>query len=170
MDRSVRTPPGLVGGWEPLDLVPGAWARIGVVRDDDLLSIGEFARRARLTPKALRIYDQLGLLSPAVTDPATGYRRYRPGQVRTGQLISVLRGADLSLADIGLTLDDIARDIDTAVRRLDGHLADSARRHAERQLLIRHVQATLSQGGDPMFPIQTRHVPTQRVLSIQRRL
>jgi len=49
------------------------------VDNEELLSIGEFARRARLTPKALRIYDQLGLLSPTVTDPATGYRRYRRG-------------------------------------------------------------------------------------------
>jgi DNA-binding transcriptional MerR regulator len=140
------------------------------VANEELLSIGEFPRRARLTPKALRIYDQLGLLSPTVTDPATGYRRYRPGQVRTGQLISVLRGADLSLADIGLILDDIARDVDAAIRRLDTLLANFARRHADRQLLIRHVQATLSQGGDPMFPIRTRHVPDQRVMSIQRRL
>lgn len=69
------------------------------MNDDELLSIGEFGRRARLTAKALRIYDQLGLLPPAITDEATGYRRYRSGQVRTGQLISVLRGADLSLAD-----------------------------------------------------------------------
>jgi len=140
------------------------------MEDDELLSIGEFARRARLTPKALRLYEQLGLLSPAVTDPATGYRRYRPGQVRTGQLISVLRGADLSLADIGLIVDDIARDVDAAVRRLDALLGDLADRHAERQLLICHVQATLRHGGDPMFPIHTRHVPSQRVLSIQRRL
>jgi hypothetical protein len=28
-------------------------------------SIGEFARRSRLSPKALRLYDRLGLLSPA---------------------------------------------------------------------------------------------------------
>lgn len=140
------------------------------MRDEELLSIGEFGRRTRLTAKALRIYDQLGLLSPAITDAATGYRRYRPEQVRTGQLISVLRGADVSLADIGLIVEDVVRDADAAVRRLDGLLADLAHRHADRQLLIRHVQATLSQGGDPMFPVQTRHVPAQRVLSIQRRL
>jgi DNA-binding transcriptional MerR regulator len=141
-----------------------------VVDDKEFLSIGEFARRARLTPKALRIYERLGLLSPAFTDPATGYRRYRPGQIRTGQLISVLRAADLTLGDIGLILDDLNRDVDAALRRLDALLADFARRHADRQLLIRHVQATLSQGDDPMFVIQTRHVAAQRVLSVQRRL
>ena len=30
----------------------------------DLVSIGEFARMARLSPKALRLYDELGLLAP----------------------------------------------------------------------------------------------------------
>ena len=31
----------------------------------DLMSIGEFARLSRLSPKALRLYDELGLLPPA---------------------------------------------------------------------------------------------------------
>ncbi len=135
------------------------------MKDAELLSIGEFGRRARLTAKALRIYDQLGLLSPAVTDASTGYRRYRADQVRTGQLISVLRGAELSLADTGLIVAEIARDVDAATRRLDALLADLAHRHADRQLLIRHVQATLRHGVDPMFPIHMRQVPAQRVLS-----
>jgi DNA-binding transcriptional MerR regulator len=73
-----------------------------------LISIGEFARRTRLTVKALRIYDRVGLLRPAGIDEASRYRRYDAGQVRTGQLIGLLRGADLSLADIGLILQDLA--------------------------------------------------------------
>jgi DNA-binding transcriptional MerR regulator len=137
---------------------------------EELLAIGEFAHRSRLTPKALRIYDRLGLLRPASTDPESGYRRYREDQVRTGQLIGLLRGAGLSLAEIGLVLEDAARDGDASVRRLDGLLSELDRRHADRKLLIRHVQTTLKGGDDPMFPIQTRHVPARRVMTIQRRL
>ena len=37
------------------------------------IQIGEFARRARLTHKALRIYDRTGLLPPVLIDEATGY-------------------------------------------------------------------------------------------------
>lgn len=33
-----------------------------------LMTIGDFAREAGLTPKALRLYDDLGLLSPAEVD------------------------------------------------------------------------------------------------------
>jgi hypothetical protein len=32
-----------------------------------LLGIGEFARQSRLSPKALRIYDDMGILPPART-------------------------------------------------------------------------------------------------------
>jgi len=37
--------------------------------DVGLLTIGAFARAARLTPKALRLYDELGVLPPAAVDP-----------------------------------------------------------------------------------------------------
>jgi MerR family regulatory protein len=39
-----------------------------------LVSIGEFSRLSRLSPKALRLYDELGLLVPDHVDAATGYR------------------------------------------------------------------------------------------------
>ncbi|MGP3915848.1 MerR family DNA-binding transcriptional regulator [Nonomuraea sp. 10N515B] len=42
-----------------------------------LLTIGAFARAARLSPKALRLYDELGLLRPAAVDGGSGYRFYR---------------------------------------------------------------------------------------------
>lgn len=135
-----------------------------------LIPIGEFARRARLTHKALRLYDRIGLLRPALTDEATGYRRYDATQVRTGQLISLLRGAGLGLADVECVLRDVAAGPDRAVERLDVLLRDLERRHGHRTLVIRHIQATLREGGDPMFRIETRHVPAQRVMSIQRRL
>ena len=49
--------------------------------DDTWLSIGEFAARTGLTPKALRLYDKRELLCPADMDPSTGYRRYSVDQV-----------------------------------------------------------------------------------------
>jgi DNA-binding transcriptional MerR regulator len=134
------------------------------------LPIGEFARRTRLTPKALRIYDRVGLLSPADVDACTGYRRYDLAQVRTGQLIGLLRGADLGLAEIGTVLDAAKRGAHEAIRCLDALLASLGRRHADRVSLVRYVQATLREGSDSMFAIQTRHVPARRLMSVQRRL
>ena len=50
----------------------------------ELLTIGAFAKASRLSPKALRLYDELGLLTPARVDPDTGYRRYAPEQLEQG--------------------------------------------------------------------------------------
>ena len=135
-----------------------------------LLTIGDFAQQARLTPKALRIYDEIGLLRPADVDPLNGHRRYRAGQVRVARLIGMLRGADMSLAEIGLLLADLDRDRELATARLERHLMELEARHTGRRFLIRHIHAILREEDQPMFPIQTRHVPAQRVMSIQRRL
>jgi DNA-binding transcriptional MerR regulator len=139
------------------------------VADETLISVGEFGRRTRLSAKALRIYHQVGLLRPVEVE-ANGYRRYDPAQVRTGQLIGMLRGAEVSLAEIGLVLGDLDRGTEQAVERLERLLAVREREHLNRKLLIRHVQAILRTGEDSMYVINTRHVPARRVMSIQRRL
>jgi DNA-binding transcriptional MerR regulator len=138
--------------------------------DQARLTIGEFGRQAGLTPKALRIYDELGLLRPVQTDPGSGQRRYGAAQVRQARFIGMLRGADLSLAEIGRLLADLERDREVAVARIERHLVELENRHTSRRFLIRHIHAILREEDSPMFPIQTRHVPAQRVMSIQRRL
>src|SRR5688500_15558900 len=65
---------------------------------DTHLTIGEFARRSMLSPKALRLYDRQGLLAPAEVDPATRYRRYRESQMADARLIARLRRLDMPLA------------------------------------------------------------------------
>jgi DNA-binding transcriptional MerR regulator len=67
---------------------------------DPLVSIGVFARRSRLSMKALRLYDRRGLLTPADVDPDTGYRRYRESQLVTARLIVMLRRLNMPLAQV----------------------------------------------------------------------
>jgi DNA-binding transcriptional MerR regulator len=69
------------------------------------LAIGQVARLAGLTTKALRHYDRIGLLRPAVVDPATGYRRYEPDQVEQARLIRRLRELELPLDEVRRLLD-----------------------------------------------------------------
>jgi DNA-binding transcriptional MerR regulator len=134
-----------------------------------LVSTSEFARRTRLTIKALRVYDRIGLLRPIVTDP-NGYRRYGVEQVRAGQLIGLLRGLGLGLADITEALGDLVAGGDRGLARLDRLLAALEKQHADHRLLIRHLQTMQQEGNDAMFSIQTRHVPARRLMSMQRRL
>ncbi|MFI6129818.1 MerR family transcriptional regulator [Micromonospora sp. NPDC051141] len=65
-----------------------------------LLTIGAFARAAGLTAKALRVYDDCGLLPPAAVDPHSGYRYYAPEQLDRARLIAALRRAGMPLAEI----------------------------------------------------------------------
>jgi DNA-binding transcriptional MerR regulator len=69
------------------------------------LLAGEFAAAARLSPKALRLYAEQGLLLPASVDPATGYRLYSPEQLPRARLIGRLRRLGLPLARIGFLAD-----------------------------------------------------------------
>ncbi|MET9994230.1 MerR family transcriptional regulator [Streptomyces mutabilis] len=66
----------------------------------ELLTIGTFAKASRLSPKALRLYDELGLLTPARVDPATGYRLYAPEQLDQARLVAWLRRLGMPLARI----------------------------------------------------------------------
>jgi PPM family protein phosphatase len=64
------------------------------------MSIGEFARRSRLSPKALRLYDGLGLLSPARVDELSGYRHYEDAQLQQARLIATLRQVGIPLTTV----------------------------------------------------------------------
>ncbi len=137
---------------------------------EEFFSRSEFARRSRLSAKALRIYDEVGLLRPAEIDPSSGYRRYAPDQLHAARLIGMLRGSSMSLAEIRSFLVAMDEDSLVAADLLDAHLVQLEAHHASRKALVRHVRSILREGGDSMFTIQTRHVPARRVMSIQRRL
>lgn len=44
--------------------------------DQELFRIGEVAKMCHMSVGTLRYYEQMGLLQPEYTDPATGYRYY----------------------------------------------------------------------------------------------
>ena len=59
--------------------------------------IGEFSKMSKTTIKTLRYYDEAGLLRPACTDPATGYRLYTTDQLVRLHRIQALRQVGLSI-------------------------------------------------------------------------
>jgi serine/threonine protein phosphatase PrpC len=69
------------------------------------MTIGDFAREAGLTPKALRLYDDMGLLVPADVDPTSGYRYYGADQLDRARLVSRLRLIGMPLARIRVVAD-----------------------------------------------------------------
>jgi len=84
------------------------------------LSIGAFARLTHLSVKTLRYYHDVGLLAPAVVDPDSGYRYYRPGQAHSAQLVRRFRDLGLPVADVKAVL--AAPDLAARDAILAGHL------------------------------------------------
>jgi DNA-binding transcriptional MerR regulator len=93
----------------------------------NLMPIGRFSRLTGLTVKALRHYDELGLLRPAAVDPDTGYRSYSTAQVGRAEWIRTLRLLELPLDDIATLLET---DDSATIKRL---LVDQQRRTRVRQ-------------------------------------
>ena len=82
------------------------------------ISIGEFARRSRLSLKALRLYDERGVLVPARVDQASGYRYYGTAQLDEARLVVMLRQLQLPLAAVKeLLACDPADAIECRLRR-----------------------------------------------------
>jgi DNA-binding transcriptional MerR regulator len=62
--------------------------------------INEFAKIIGVTPKALRLYEKLGIFLPAFTDDISGYRYYLLSQLKEAALIIQLKNLGFSLMDI----------------------------------------------------------------------
>ena len=112
-----------------------------------LLTIGEFARLARLSQKALRLYDELGLLRPFRVDEWTGYRYYAPSQLERARLVAWLRRLGMPLAQIGPVLD--ARPAEAAAL-VAAFLRLTEADFAERQRLAQFLINYLHEGATAM--------------------
>ncbi len=104
----------------------------------DLLPIGRFARLTGLTVKALRHYDEVGLLVPAAVDPGTAYRLYSPEQRGRAEAIARLRRLELPLDDVAVVLG--ATDPALVRRVLVDHQRRTALRSAELKVVLQNLQ------------------------------
>jgi DNA-binding transcriptional MerR regulator len=129
------------------------------------VSIGEFARRSRLSIKALRLYDELGVVVPARVDAESGYRYYDVSQLESARLVAMLRQLDFSLAEIKELIEcepsQIAERI--AQQRRDADVTHEAQ-HELATYLINHLIGKRT----AMPEIATREVPERSLLCQKR--
>jgi serine/threonine protein phosphatase PrpC/DNA-binding transcriptional MerR regulator len=118
-----------------------------------LLTIGEFARASRLSPKALRRYDSLGLLRPARVDEWTGYRYYSSDQLDQARLVAWLRRLDMPLAKIkemtGLAPAEAAAEVAAFLRVAE---ADFSERKRLALFLVSYFSQGATTMGEPVMP------------------
>src|SRR3984893_9134161 len=70
-----------------------------------MLKISDFSKLSLVSVKALRYYDERGLLKPARVDPSTGYRFYSASQLIRLNRILAMKDMGLDLSQIALLLD-----------------------------------------------------------------
>src|SRR5260370_11923478 len=107
----------------------------------NLMTIGAFAERTRLSPKALRLYDRLGLLPPVRIDPGSGYRFYSEDQVAGARLVALLRRLGMPLPVIA---DITAKPPAQAAEAVGSYWAGVESAMADRRVLVSYIQAKLT--------------------------
>ena len=113
-----------------------------------MLKIGEFSKLAQVSPKALRLYDERGLLRPAWIDRFTGYRYYKAEQLATLHSILALKDLGFSLDQIGellagdLGADELGRMMRERQRELSRHIAAEEARLLRVEARLRQIERT----------------------------
>lgn len=135
-----------------------------------IFQIGEFSKIAQVSGRLLRYYDQRGLLTPAYTDPETGYRYYTAKQLPHLNRI-------LALKELGLTLEQIKRLLqdDISADEIRGMLA-LKKAQVEQTLLeemarIKYIESRIEQidrdGKLDNYDIVLKSIPPQKYLSMR---
>ena len=131
----------------------------------DLMSIGEFARLSRLSAKALRLYDELGLLPPAQVDPDSGYRWYAAGQLDNARLVASLRQIGVPLAQIQLIL---SLEPEAAAAQVGAYWSGAEADHAGRRDLAGYLVDRLAGKRNVMYEVKVRDIPARSLLCLLR--
>ena len=131
------------------------------------MSIGEFARRTRLSAKALRLYDELGLLPPARVDDFSGYRYYESDQFGNARLIATLRDIGVPLATVR---DWLALDPAEIAGRVNAFWVEAEAQHSSRRQLATVLVDRLNGRNTVMYEVAVREMPQRSLLCLKRNL
>lgn len=125
--------------------------------DQDFYTVGQAAQQAGVTRKAIRVYENKGLLPPAERTEA-GYRLFTPDDIAVLRFIRQAKTLGLTLAEVGDILNlqrDGAQPCGKVTQLLDAHTAQIDRTLSElrqlRETLVgarRAADQTRRAGGD----------------------
>ena len=134
---------------------------------ENLVPIGRFSKMVRLSAKALRHYDDQGLLSPAVVDPSSGYRYYRYSQANRAEAIRILRGLDMPLEQIREVL--AVDDPELVAKHLEVHREHLEERLDQHRRMLSFLERLISRKEGVMpYEVQVKEVPTQHVVAVKK--
>lgn len=133
----------------------------------DRIPISKFSIITRISPKALRYYDQKALLVPAAKDLLTGYRYYTADQLEKGVRIKTLCNLGLGLEEISSFLEKDAKGDHEAI---EAQLREHLCRVQGEISRLQKIAALLEQKDKDVMKMALiepviKDVPTMRVLS-----
>jgi DNA-binding transcriptional MerR regulator len=131
------------------------------------MTIGEFAKRSRLSYKALRLYDDMGLLVPAFVDEQSSYRYYSENQVEKAKLIGLLRQLEMPLNQIAQVLSLTGTEASKVIARY--WVSIEAKLRTKRQL-VHTLEVYLLEKGETMYEVLTRETPEYKMATIRSRV
>ena len=135
-----------------------------------MFRIGDFSKLARLSVKALRFYDEVGLLKPTYVDRDTGYRYYSATLLPRLNRILALKELGLSLVEIVHLLEgDLP--VDRVRESLQNRRAELTRRIERERAQLAEVDAWLAQieqaGRVPEYEVAVKQVAPRLVASVR---
>lgn len=111
------------------------------------LTPSQAAARLGVSAKALRLYEQGGLIAPDRT--RAGWRAYGPDEMARAAEIVALRTLGLSLAEVSRVLAGDPHDLAAALAAHEARLQAEARQIADRLERMRRLRFDLAQGRHP---------------------
>jgi hypothetical protein len=118
-----------------------------------------------LSPKALRLYDELGLLPPAQVDADSGYRFYEVAQLDQARLVAALRQIGVPLAEIKVIL---GLDPEAAAQHVAAYWERVELGHTARRDMAGYLVDRLKGKRSVMYEVATRAMPTRSLLCLKR--
>ena len=112
-----------------------------------VLNPSEAAQRLSVSTKALRLYEERGLLQPVRTE--AGWRAYGPSEMARAAQISALRGLGFSLAQVKRVLGGDHHGLEAALAEHQAVLEGRVRDVADAVERVRVVRGDLTQGRTP---------------------
>jgi DNA-binding transcriptional MerR regulator len=111
------------------------------------LSPSEAARQLGISTKALRLYEQRGLMTPGRT--AAGWRAYGPAEMACAADIVELRALGLSLREVKRVFEGDARTLDRTLANHTAALEDRIRQLGDIIRRVNRLRADLGRGCVP---------------------
>lgn len=138
-----------------------------------MFRIGNFSRLSQVSVKALRFYDEVGLLKPTFVDGATGYRYYSANLLPRLNRILVFK-------ELGFSLDEIApllagelpvSEVQEMLRVKRAELKDNIDREQARLAQVEMWLGKMEQESRvPDYEIALRQVAPQLVAAVRKSL